>query len=149
MFNLNDFMDNRGIFKVVTFGDAELEIVSLGQDLMDQLKELSTHKMMIDFVAEHGLAHRGVRISEGPKAEALVVIWDNNDMKDAKGEIVDAICDLSDADEVLAAKLEIEELAALEAEEKADKVLDGDGDMPLDVDMGTIEKEYDAHNNAA
>lgn len=149
MFNLDDFMDNRGLFEHVTYGNSTLQVVSLGEDLINSLKVLPSHEMMVDFVAEHGLAYRGVRISEGPKAEALTVIWNDTDMKESKDEIIKLVCELSDITKLLADKLEAEEMAALEKEEeeKADMVLNGDGEMPLTEDLGKIEADMNAHNN--
>lgn len=143
MFNLNEFMDNRGIFKMVTFADVELEIVSLGQDLIDGLKTLPAHEMMIDYVAEHGLAHRGIRISEGDKAEALLVIWNKDQMKDAKDEIVNAICELSDIASILSDKLEAEEMAELEAEDSS-SVIDGDNLPNTEVLLGDLNNDANA-----
>ena len=63
MFNLDEFMDNRGLFETATFGNATLQIVSLGSDLIEGLKALPTHEMMVDFVAEHAARcqYRGQR----------------------------------------------------------------------------------------
>lgn len=140
MFNLNEFMDNRGIFKMVTFADVELEIVSLGQDLIDGLKTLPAHEMMIDYVAEHGLAHRGIRISEGDKAEALLVIWNKDQMRDAKDEIVNAICELSDITEILTDKKDEEELKVMEDEDDKNKIKEALANNPH-IELAQLEAD--------
>lgn len=122
MFNLDNYMDNRGLFKKATFGNTTLEVVSLGKDLIKELKLRPTHELMIDFIAEYGLAWNGVRISESAKADVLDVIYDNSAMKEAKDDIVKLVCELSEITELVADKLEAEELAAeeLAAKEKLD-----------------------------
>lgn len=164
MFDLNEFMDNRGIFKMVTFGNATLEVVSLGQDLIAGLKTLPTHEMMVDYVCEHGLAHRGVRISEGDKAEALLVAWQNEDMKAAKADILNEICELSNIESILNDKMdedEAKELAELQAKEdklNSDEAEAHEENENLikkallnnpDISLEQIESDVNAHNNAA
>jgi len=153
MINLSNWLDSRGTFKDVQFGDVELQIVSLSDSLIEQLKVLPTHESMIDFIAEHGLSHKRMRISDDKNmCEDLPLIWALPEFTESKKQIVEAVCELSDvslflSDKKTAEEKDAEELANLEAEENEDKSLSGDGDMPLDVDLGTIEKEYNAHNN--
>ena len=116
-------MDDRATFKEVSYNNTKLQIVSLGTDLIEKLKSLTTHEAMFDFVAKQGLAWNNVRISESVKAEALVAIWNGTDMQSDKNDIVDAICALSDIGSVLSDKLkgekdlEEKELAAMQKEE--------------------------------
>lgn len=164
MFNLDEFMDNRGLFETATFGNATLEIVSLGSDLIEKLHALPTHGNMVDFVAKHGLAWRGVRISESSKAEALNVIWGKDDMKDAKAEIIETVCELSEITGILSDKLEAEadeakELADLQAKEdklnadevdayKENHIKKALAENP-NISLEQIENDVNAHKNAA
>ena len=123
MINLSNWLDSRGTFKDVAFGEVELQIVSLSKDLIEQLKALPTHAMMIDFAAEHGLAHNRTRISDDSSmCEDLPIIWALPEFAAAKGEIVDAIAELSDVTGYLVETLEAEELEAIE-EKKREKNL--------------------------
>ena len=150
MINLSEWLDSRGTFKDVAFGDVELQIVSLSDDLIDGLKSLPSHEAMINFVGEHGLSHNRTRIFDDENlCEDLPMIWAMTEFVSAKAEIVKAICELSGITSILADKLEAEEMAALELEEKekADMVLNGDGEMPLHEDLGKIQADMNAHNN--
>ncbi len=165
MFNLNDFMNSRATFKDVSYNNTKLRIVSLGSDLIEKLKDLTTHDAMYDFVANQGLAWNNARISDSVKSEALDSIWDDIDMQSDKSEIVDAICALSDITSILADKLKVEEdeakeLADLQAKEDKDsdeveaheenenlikKALAENPGIPLEQ----LEADVNAHNNAA
>ena len=150
MINLSNWLDSRGKFIEFNTGDVELQLVSLSKDLIEQLKALPRWRDMYEFVAEHGLSHNRTRISDDENmCEDLPVIWALPEFEEAKKEIVDAICELSDITSILADKLEAEEMAALELEEKekADMVLNGDGEMPLHEDLGKIQADMNAHNN--
>lgn len=135
-------MDNRGTFDEVTFGDAKLQIASLGNDLIEQLKELSTSEEMIFFVAKHGLSVHRERISEGDKAEDLPVIWGKSQMKAVKGQIVDAVLELSGIAKLISDKESVE-LADLQAKEDLDNltVIDGDNLPEGDVSLGDLQSD--------
>ena len=153
--NLSEWLDSRGVFKDVSFGEVELQIVSLSKDLIEDLKALPTHEMMLEFVAEAGLSHHRMRMIDDEELEKdLPIIWALPEFEAEKANIVMAIADLNEAGNVLTNKMDKEELEAmakaeLEEQEKAkgDMVLDGDGDMPLTEDMGKIEADMNAHNN--
>ena len=155
MFNLTEFMDNRGTFKEVTFGDVTLQIASLSDDLIEQLKAIKTSEMMIDFVAEHGPSIHRERISEGDKVDDLPVIWGKSQMKAVKGQIVDAVLELSDIEKLITIK-EDEELAVIEAEEEekedeeeeddATGECNGDGEFSGTATLGGVSNGSQAAN---
>ena len=155
-------MNSRATFKDVSYNNTKLQIVSLGSDLIEKLKELTTHEAMYDFVAEQGLAWNNARISDSVKSEALVSIWDDIDMQSDKPEIVDAICALSDISSILTDKLsEEKELAELQAKEdklNADEVEAHEENENLikkalaenpGIPLEQLEADVNAHNNAA
>ena len=129
MINLSNWLDSRGKFIEFNTGDVELQLVSLSKDLIEQLNALPRWRDMYEFVAEHGLSHNRTRISDDENmCEDLPVIWALPEFEEAKKEIVDAICELSDITSILADKLKAEEdaeLAVLESEESTN-VIDGD-----------------------
>jgi hypothetical protein len=142
---LKEWLADRGVFDDVSYGATELEIVSLNKKLINELKELPSWKDMYDFVAKHGLSNERNRLSEDKNiSKDIPAIWLIPDFAENKSVIVDDICILSDISEILADKLKAEQD---EEKEKADMVLDGDGDMPLTEDMGKIEADMNAHNN--
>lgn len=145
MINLSNWLDSRGTFKDVSFGEVELQIVSLSADLIEQLKTLPRWRDMYDFVAEHGLAHNRTRISDDENmVDDLPVIWAIKEFVEAKKEIVEAICELSDIADVLAVKIEAEEkddkeMAELEAAENTN-VINGDATIP-DINLGQLHED--------
>ena len=142
MTDLDVWLANRGTFKEVEFGSAKLQIVSLSEDLIKGLGALPTYEMMFEFVAEHGLSSKRNRLSDDEdKCEDIPVIWKLSDFAESKLEIVDAICELSGIESILADKLaleakENEEMAELEAAENTN-VINGDATIP-DIDLGQL-----------
>lgn len=130
-FNLSKWIESRGKFKDLVIDDVELQIVSLDDELIGELKEIPTYQEMFDFVANVGLSHERNRIYDDEElSKDLHVIWAleelNKDVEPSiKEQIVDAICELSEIKDILTAKQEEEELAKMEAEEELN-VIDGD-----------------------
>ena len=116
--NLSEWLDSRGVFKDVSFGEVELQIVSLSKDLIEDLKALPTHEMMLEFVAEAGLSHHRMRMIDDEELEKdLPIIWALPEFEAEKANIVMAIADLNEAGNVLTNKMDEEELAEIEAED--------------------------------
>jgi hypothetical protein len=148
--NLSEWLDSRGTFKDVQLGEVELQIVSLSSGLIVGLKALPTHEMMFDFVAEHGLSHNRMRISDNDDMrEDLPIIWALPEFAEAKKDIVNAICDLNDAALILSDKKDEEELAAMEKEEEKDNVIDGDHLGDTSIPLGDLHADIKAHCSTA
>ena len=126
---LKEWLADRGVFDEVSYGETELEIVSLNKKLIEKLKELPRWRDMYEFVAKHGLSDERNRLSESERySEDIPAIWLIPDFAENKKVIVDDICELSDITSILADKLKAEEdaeLAVLESEESTN-VIDGD-----------------------
>ena len=126
---LKEWLADRGVFDEVSYGETELEIVSLNKKLIEKLKELPRWRDMYEFVAKHGLSDERNRLSESERySEDIPAIWLIPDFAENKKVIVDDICELSDITSILADKLKAEEdaeLAVLESEE-INNVIDGD-----------------------
>lgn len=126
---LKEWLADRGVFDEVSYGETELEIVSLNKKLIEKLKELPRWRDMYEFVAKHGLSDERNRLSESERySEDIPAIWLIPDFAENKKVIVDDICELSDITSILADKLKAEEdaeLAVFESEE-INNVIDGD-----------------------
>ena len=126
---LKEWLADRGVFDEVSYGETELEIVSLNKKLIEKLKELPRWRDMYEFVAKHGLSDERNRLSESERySEDIPAIWLIPDFAENKKVIVDDICELSGITSILADKLKAEEdaeLAVLESEE-SNNVIDGD-----------------------
>lgn len=126
---LKEWLADRGVFDEVSYGETELEIVSLNKKLIEKLKELPRWRDMYEFVAKHGLSDERNRLSESERySEDIPAIWLIPDFAENKKVIVDDICELSGITSILADKLKAEEdaeLAVLESEESTN-VIDGD-----------------------
>lgn len=145
MINLSEWLDSRGTFKDVEFGEVKLQIVSLSDDLIEQMKTLSTASEMKDFVAEYGLAHKRTRISDDEsRCDDLPIIWALPEFVEAKGQIVNAVLELSNDSKVLSDKIEAEEMAVLEAEES--RTIDGDQPIDADITLGQLHDDAQAAN---
>ena len=138
MINLSNWLNGRGTFKDTVIGDVTLQIVSLSKGLIEELEALPTYASMVDFIANHGLSHERTRISDNENMRGdLPIIWALPEFMECKSQIVDAICKLSSVDEILAEKLELEELAAIEAED-AQNIIDGDNLIDTSVTLGQL-----------
>jgi len=115
---LKEWLANRGVFDEVSYGETELEIVSLNKKLIEELKGLPRWRDMYEFVAKHGLSDERNRLSEDKNlSKDIPAIWLIPDFAENQKVIVDDICELSGITSILADKLEAEEMAALEKEE--------------------------------
>ncbi len=142
---LKEWLADRGVFDEVSYGETELEIVSLNKKLIEKLKELPRWRDMYEFVAKHGLSDERNRLSESERySEDIPAIWLIPDFAENKKVIVDDICELSGITSILADKLKVEEEEAemkeLEDEDARNKVKEALANNPH-IELAQLEAD--------
>ena len=152
---VSDFLDERLKLKFEDFTIDEIDFTLMAVD-DGQRKEIElceTSAEMIELAANFGISHDRSRMYDHKElSKDFEKLWGKIESVsdvDVRGAVGTQVLIISGLDGVLKDKEDEEELAAMELEEKekADMVLNGDGEMPLHEDLGKIQADMNAHNN--